>query len=175
MKILNSNTNDLEKIMELYRIATKFMIKKNQVSWPIFPEKMIIDEINNNKQWKLIIDGEIACIWANTLSDELIWGKTNDTAVYIHRIATNPNFRGNNLMSKVVDWADNFCINNKLDFIRMDTVGFNKGLIKHYEKLGFDFLGTKELKNTNGLPDHYTKGPVCLFERKITAANKELR
>ncbi len=49
----------------------------------------------------------------------------------------------------------------------MDTVGVNKGLIGHYQKLGFEFIGTKKLENTNGLPDHYNKGPVCLFQREI--------
>lgn len=49
----------------------------------------------------------------------------------------------------------------------MDTVGLNTGLISHYEKLGFQFLGTKRLENTNGLPEHYKDGEVCYFQKEI--------
>lgn len=168
MKIKNSDFNDVTKIFELYRIATEYMKSKNQVSWPEFPKALIDKEIEEKRQWKILIDGKIACIWATTLNDELIWGKeNNDPSVYIHRIATNPGFRGQNLVKKIVDWADEYGISNNLKFIRMDTVGFNEGLINHYKKLGFDFLGTKRLKNTNGLPNHYNDGEVCLFQREI--------
>lgn len=171
MEIKNSNQNDIHKIVELYRIATEYMKSKNQVAWPEFSRDLIVVEINEKRQWKLLIDNEIACIWATTLNDELIWGVNNDRAVYIHRIATNPFFRGRKLVNQLVNWADQYCIDNNLKFIRMDTVGLNKGLIGHYEKLGFKFLGTKQLSKTEGLPEHYKEGPVCLFERKITASN----
>ncbi|WP_340202553.1 GNAT family N-acetyltransferase [Ascidiimonas sp. W6] len=173
MEIRNSVLNDLPKIFELYHIATNFMQSKNQVAWPEFSRDLIIEEIEDLRQWKLLINGKIACIWATTLKDELIWGKENtDPSVYIHRIATDPYFRGQKLVKQIVRWADNYCINHHLDYIRMDTVGLNQGLIKHYEKLGFTFLGTKELDNVTNLPKHYSEGPVCLFQRKVKNKGK---
>ena len=166
MIIQNSTKQDLAKIFDLYRIATDYMKSKNQVHWPEFSKTLILSEINENRQWKLLIDGQIACIWATTLNDELIWGKENNApAVYLHRIAVDPNFRGQNLVQQVVDWATEYCKRNNLSFIRMDTVGLNKGLIGHYEKLGFVFLGAKMIETTDGLPDHYKDGPVCYFEK----------
>lgn len=95
MQIRNSDLNDLATIFELYRIATALMKTKNQVVWPVFPRELIEKEIQENRQWKIVIDNQIACIWATTLNDELIWGKENATpSVYIHRIATNQDFRG---------------------------------------------------------------------------------
>ena len=168
MEVKNSTLNDVKNIFELYRIATDFMKSKNQVSWPEFPQELIESEIQNKMQWKIETDDQIACIWATTLSDELIWGEKNNTpSLYIHRIATNPNFRGQNLVGKIVAWADTFCRDNDLKFVRMDTVGLNEGLIKHYTKLGFNFLGSNTLKITDGLPDHYKEGPVCLFQRAV--------
>ena len=168
MKIENSKTEDLSKIVDLYRIATEYMKSKNQVHWPEFPKELILNEIEENRQWKLLIDGQIACIWATTLNDELIWGnKNNDPSMYIHRIATNPAFRGQNLVKKLIDWANEFGKTKSLKYIRMDTVGFNKGLINHYKKLGFQFLGTKKLENTDGLPAHYNDGEVCYFQKEI--------
>lgn len=166
MEIRNSKLSDIKKIFEFYQMASDLMRSKKQVVWPCFPEDLIVNEIKESRQWKLLINNEIACIWATTRNDELIWGKANEEpSVYIHRIATNPDFRGQGLVGRIVDWADQFCIDNDLKYIRLDTVGRNKGLIDHYVKYGFEFLGTKELENTTGLPLHYTKGPVCLFQR----------
>ena len=166
--IKNSDLSDIPRIFEFYRIATGFMKSKNQVHWPEFSEELIINEIEESRQWKLLIDQQIACIWATTLNDELIWGEqNNEPSLYIHRIATNPDFRGQKLVKQLIDWANDFGKNNKLNYIRMDTVGLNKALIEYYEKLGFQFLGTKKLKNTNGLPDHYKSGEVCYFQKEV--------
>ena len=168
MKIENSNLTDLIKIFDLYKIATDYMKSKNQVYWPVFSKELIINEIEENRQWKLLINGQIAFIWSTALNDELIWGnKSKEPSLYIHRIATNPEFRGQNLVKKLIDWANEFGKKKKIKYIQMDTVGFNKGLIGHYEKLGFDFLGTKEIENTDGLPEHYKYGEVCYFQKEI--------
>lgn len=166
IEIKNSKLNDLSTIFELYQMATDLMKAKKQVAWPAFEEGLIVNEIKEQRQWKLLINGEIACVWATTLDDEDIWGAANEVpSVYIHRIATHPNFRGQRLVSQIVKWADQYCIDNQLKYVRMDTVGLNKGLIDHYVKLGFEFLGTKKLENTKDLPQHYSEGPVCLFQR----------
>lgn len=168
MTIENSKQTDLPKIFDLYSLATNYMKSKKQVYWPKFSEAFIINEIEEKRQWKLLIDHKIACIWTTTLNDELIWGsKNNAPSLYIHRIATNPDFRGQNLVKKIMDWANEFGKNKNLEYIRMDTVGLNNGLIEHYEKMGFQFLGTKKLTNTNGLPEHYKNGEVCYFQKKI--------
>jgi hypothetical protein len=39
-----------------------------------------------------LIDGQIACVWAVTFNDPEIWKNDQDAAIYIHRIATNPDF-----------------------------------------------------------------------------------
>jgi len=168
MEIINSNINDLSSIFELYRLATNYMLEKNQVAWPEFSKDLIVGEIEEGRQWKLLIENEIACIWATTLHDELIWGDDQEAAVYIHRITTNPNFRGQKFVKRIVAWADQYCIDHHLEFIRMDTVGLNKGLINHYKNMGFEFLGTRVLENVDDLPAHYSKGPVCLFQRNVT-------
>ena len=167
MEIRNSDLNDVAIIFELYETATAYMKSKKQVYWPEFSRDLVVTEIHEQRQWKLLIDDQIACIWATALDDELIWGATNDRAVYIHRITTNINFRGQNLVGHLVKWADNYCYENNLEYVRMDTVSVNKGLIKHYEKLGFELIEVKELESTEGLPDHYNQGPVCLFQREV--------
>jgi hypothetical protein len=170
MKIENCKANDISEIFRLYKIASDYQrAKKTVVVWPEFERQMVETEIAEHRQWKIIIDNEIACVWATTFTDERIWEeRNNNAAVYIHRITTNPNHRGKDFVSIITTWAKEHAKNNHKDFVRLDTLGNNVKLIQHYTNAGFDFLGLFDLKNTAGLPDHYQKKlPCCLFQIKI--------
>ncbi|MDH6310158.1 RimJ/RimL family protein N-acetyltransferase [Dysgonomonas sp. PFB1-18] len=168
--ITNSKTEDITEIFRLYKLATDFqkiMFPGNQ--WPIFDQELIFTEVIENRQFKLIIEDRIACIWAITYSDPVIWENDDAlSAIYIHRIATNPDFRGNNFVKIIVDWATEFVKGQNKKFIRMDTCGRNERLICHYEKCGFQFLGIKKLQDAKALPLHYHNAEVCYFEIELS-------
>ena len=169
MKIENCVISDIAEIFRLYKLATEHQKAINAVVvWPEFERQLVETEIAENRQWKLIIDKQIACVWATTFSDEQIWEELNaDAAVYIHRIATNPIFRGHNFVGIITEWAKQYAKSTGKDFVRLDTLGNNTKLIEHYSNSGFRFLGMFDLKNTKGLPAHYHNAPVCLFEIKL--------
>ena len=169
MTIKNVTDSDIEKIFTLYKIASNYQReKKTVIVWPDFDREMVVNEISENRQFKLLVNNEVVCIWAITFSDEQIWEDSNtDSAIYIHRIAVNPNFRGNNYTATITNWAKEFALKKEIQFIRLDTLGENKNLITHYKNAGFDFLGLFNLKNTSNLPDHYKLAPVCLFEMDL--------
>ena len=166
MTIKNVTASDIEKIFALYKIASNYQReKKTVIVWPDFDREMVINEIAENRQFKLLVNNEVVCIWAITFSDEQIWEDSNtDSAIYIHRIAVNPNFRGNNYIATITKWAREYALKKEVQFIRLDTLGENKNLITHYKNAGFHFLGLFNLKNTSNLPEHYKLAPVCLFE-----------
>ena len=164
-QIQNSNINDIDEIFRLYKIATEFQKTKFISHWPEFEKSLVETEIAENRQWKLELNGEIACVWATTFNDPQIWEERDqDPSVYIHRIATNPNFRGQNLVGEIVKWVKIYALENQKQFVRLDTVANNLGLITYYTKCGFDFLGLLKLKNTAGLPAHYHDATVSLFQ-----------
>jgi ribosomal protein S18 acetylase RimI-like enzyme len=169
MNIENSKPADIDEIFKLYDFASAYQRTKNVVVWPTFERSLVETELAENRQWKLIIDNSIACVWATTFSDEEIWGeRNNDPSVYIHRIATNPAFRGHNFVGTIVNWAREYATKNNKKFIRLDTLGNNVKLIEHYTTAGFDFLGIHRLTNTATLPLHYQREPnCCLFEIKL--------
>ena len=170
MKIENSTITDIDDIFGLYRIAAAYQrSKQTVVVWPEFEKQLVETEIREKRQWKLIIDEQIACVWAITFNDEQIWEERSaDAAIYIHRIATNPDFRGNNFVSVIVQWAKEYAKNLGKDFVRLDTLGNNVKLIEIYTTAGFRFLGMFDLKNTEGLPGHYQNNiQACLFEIKL--------
>ncbi|WP_025145982.1 GNAT family N-acetyltransferase [Pedobacter jeongneungensis] len=165
MKISNSTTQDIAEIFRLYESATAFQKTKYNLHWPKFETSLIETEINENRQWKITIDGKTACVWATTFDDPQIWeAKNADPSVYIHRIATNPEFKGQNMVAVIVEWAKGYARANNKTYVRLDTVGQNEGLINHYTKMGFKFLGLFDLENTDQLPAHYHERPVSLFE-----------
>jgi len=174
LSVENSSIKDIDEIFRLYGIASDFQrSKKTVVVWPEFDLNMVSSEVVENRQFKLLIDNKIACIWAITSSDEQIWEERNtDTAIYIHRIATNPDFRGHNFVGSIVAWATDFAKLHQKQYIRLDTIGDNRGLIKHYTNAGFDFLGMFDLQNVDTLPPHYKDGPVCLFEIYLNKSEK---
>ena len=169
MNIENSNLTDISEIFRLYKLATDFQkLKFPENQWPVFDKELINKEVIENRQFKLIINNEIACVWAITFSDAQIWEeKENNSSIYIHRIATNPEFRGQNFVQKIVNWAKEYAIDKNKEYIRMDTCGKNDRLINHYKRCGFDFLGIKKLKNTSELPVHYHNADVCYFEINV--------
>ena len=167
--ITNVLPHDIDLVFARYADAAAHQRKiSTVVVWPDFDRAMVAREINENHQWKLIIDGEVACVWATTFSDEQIWEARNaDPAVYIHRIATNPAFRGHNFVETIVSWAVKHARKLGKEYVRLDTLGNNTRLIDHYTQAGFTFLGMFELNDTTGLPVHYQEEPTCLFQLAV--------
>lgn len=167
-RISNSKIEDVSLIQKMYAQARELQKLKGAVVWGNVSDEFIVGEINESRQWKMEAENQVACVWAITFSDAEIWEERNtDAAIYIHRIATNAMFSGNNFVGEIVKWAKPFAEEKGARFIRMDTVGKNDGLIRHYTKCGFDFLGMKSMKSSEGLPAHYAHGEVCLFEMKV--------
>ncbi len=166
MRIIHSDREDIPEIFRLYKLATDFQkIKFPGNLWPDFEESVVVNDIDEKRLFKLVIDKQIACIWTITYSDAQIWeNKDNDESIYIHRIATNPEFRGNDFVKIIVKWAKDFAVANHKKFIRLDTCGRNERLISHYQKSGFTFLGFGTLQDASDLPLHYQNAEVCYFE-----------
>ncbi|QLG44287.1 GNAT family N-acetyltransferase [Costertonia aggregata] len=166
MTIQNSTIQDINEIFRLYRLATAFQRSKFLDNiWPEFNKGLVKKEIQEKRQFKITINDTIACVWAVTFSDSEIWGeKDKNPSLYIHRIATNPDYRGKNFVGTIVDWAKTYALANERKFVRLDTCGHNKNLIRHYTKNGFEFLGIISLGVEEKLPEHYHNADVCLFE-----------
>nr|WP_290936244.1 hypothetical protein [Haliscomenobacter sp.] len=73
MKIINSTHADIDTIFHLYDEAIAFQKKVFNKQWEGFERDLIETEIQENRQWKIIIDNQVACIFATTLSDAVLW------------------------------------------------------------------------------------------------------
>ena len=161
-EIRNCTAADTGTILALYEHARILQREKKMVVWPVFEKELVEIEICENRQWKLVKEGNIACNWAITFIDKQIWEeKDKGDAIYIHRIATHPDFRGNRFIDNIVAWAKPYALQKGKSFVRLDTLGNNTSLIRHYTSAGFRFLGISRLADTTGLPGHYQLEPDC--------------
>jgi ribosomal protein S18 acetylase RimI-like enzyme len=174
MKFIQSTQEDIDSIFQLYDEATAYQAEVGILKWQGFERIMVEKTIEAGLQWQIVVDDEIACVFTLTLSDPLIWEeKDADPAVYIHRIATNPKFRGRHFVKHIVSWVKEYAIENRKLYVRMDTGSGNDRLNNYYQSCGFTYLGVVKLKNTEGLPHHYQTGAFSLFEIKIQDAGDQ--
>ena len=163
--IVVSTSDDLDTIYHFYDLAVDFQKTKFDKHWLPFDREMVMREVAEQRQYKIMERDEVACIFAVTYSDPDIWEERNiDKAVYIHRIVTHPDFRGRNYVKQIIAWAREHCANQHLDYIRMDTWGDNQSLIDYYQSCGFDFLGIITPEVSDDLPAHYSAITLSLFQ-----------
>ena len=164
MQIHQSTLADLDRIFARYDDAIALQHAVSHLHWLPFDREMVQREIAERRQWKFVADnGEVACVFATAWSDPAIWGENNDAAIYIHRIAVNPAFRGQRFVTQIVNWCKQHTHDKKLDFIRLDTWADNLKLREIYEQNGFSFVGTV-IPDPSGLPAHYQGIQLNLFE-----------
>ena len=96
MQIINSTPSDIEIIFSLYDDAVAFQKTKFDKHWLSFDREMVENEIAEKRQWKIMENDEVVCIFAIAYEDPFIWKEKNaDPSVYIHRIVTNPKLEVN--------------------------------------------------------------------------------
>jgi GNAT superfamily N-acetyltransferase len=165
MRVELSTGKDVPVILELYRAAAGYQRRKGYNVWQEFEASLVEKEIGEKRHYKIISGAEIACVFTIGYSDPVIWDEKNqDPAVYLHRIATNPLFKGKGLILLVRDWALQHARDQQKKFLRMDTWGDNESLKNYYERCGFAYLGKRQLLDPNPLPPHYWGISLSLFE-----------
>jgi len=165
MQILNSTPEDMATIMALYDAAIEHQKKVFDKHWQPFDPQMIATEIREKRQWKMVIDQQVVCIFAITYNDPAIWKEKDlDPAIYLHRIVTHPSHRGKFFVKDIIVWAKAFGRKQGKKFIRMDTFGDNQKLIDYYVACGFNFLGLTTMGAADDLPKHYKNASLSLFE-----------
>jgi ribosomal protein S18 acetylase RimI-like enzyme len=168
LQIVNSNSSDLSTIFEFYDHAVALQKEVSNKHWQGFDLELVKKEIAEQRQYKIIVDGKVACVFVVTFSDPQIWKeKSENPAIYIHRIVTHPDFRGYGFVENITVWAIQYAKQNELNFVRMDTWADNEKLVGYYKKFGFEDAGQITILPNSGLPKHYEGITLQLFEIEV--------
>lgn len=148
--IIKGIVEDIEKFMEIYEKARKFMIKsgnKNQLINGYPSKEIILEDIKNGNFYVLKDDKNILAIFTfiggidNTYLKIYDGSWRNDSPYFtIHRIASS--FIKYNVFHEVIE----FC-KTKTNHIRIDTHKDNIVMQKAILKEGFTFQGIIYLEN----------------------------
>lgn len=164
IQVQNSRHQDIDTIFEFYDMAIAHQKKVFNKHWQGFSRTLVETEVAENRQYKILVDDQVACVFAVTFNDKLIWGDRDQDSIYIHRIVTHPDFRGYAFVKEIIKWAKVYAKENGIKFIRMDTWADNEKLLAYYTGCGFEYAGVVTMDQTAGLPKHYEGISLSLFE-----------
>lgn len=168
LQIINSTAADIDTIFEFYDMAIAHQKKVFHKHWQGFSLELVQQEVEEERQYKILIDGQVASIFAVTFNDPQIWEERDaQPSIYIHRIVTHPDFRGYGFVNAIIDWAKDYAKNNAIEYIRMDTWADNEKLLNYYTGCGFNHVGSIKIAPDSGLPKHYEGISLNLFEIKV--------
>lgn len=149
MEIRKSTINDLDEMLNIFKIAKKFMIETgNPNQWTDnYPSvQMIENDINKQESYVCVENGEIVATFAYSTEGEETynvidgnWLNEDDYGV-IHRVASSGKVKG--IFKFIVDWVWE---QNKN--IKIDTHRDNKVMQNLILKNGFEYCGIIHLKN----------------------------
>jgi ribosomal protein S18 acetylase RimI-like enzyme len=168
MEFVPAANSDFDTIFKLYDQAIEFQKTVFDKQWLGFDADLVNREIAEGRLWKIVDDGNVACIYSLAYEDPIIWGRDSHiAAMYIHRIVTNPEFRGRGYVRAIVDWARHHAAENDLRYIRMDTWADNLKLKDYYIGSGFEWKGTVSPEDSPTMPAHYRGIQLGLFEMDL--------
>ena len=159
--IRKANLNDLRDIKKLTEACAKALQQQNIFQWnEHYPS---LEKLKNDieKQELYIFEEEnmiISIIVLTSKMDDVYrninWLSKTGNNLYVHRLATHPEFWGKGYARKMMDFAEEFAKNKNFTSIRLDTFSKNIRNQKFYEARGYTKLGDVYFPHKNEHPFH---------------------
>jgi len=159
--IRKANLNDLRDIKKLTEACAKALQQQNIFQWNEHYPSLEKLKKDIEKQELYVFEEEnmiIAIIVLTPNMDEVYrnidWLSKTDNNLYVHRLATHPEFWGKGYARKIMDFAEEFAKNKNFTSIRLDTFSKNIRNQKFYEARGYTKLGEVYFPHKNEYPFH---------------------
>ena len=168
-RVITPTTNqDLKTIYWLFDEAIAYQKRNGYPVWPDYDKDTLDQDIAQHRQFKILIDGDIAAIFTILNSDPIVWRERNeDPSVYLHRVVVNPKYKGQKLFGDILLWTAERAGNLDIKLIRMDTWADNPVLVSYYKLFGFRIIEYYTTPNSLELPIQQRGNNVVLLEYQI--------
>ena len=172
--IIHTNLDDLPFIYSLFDDAIIYQRRNGYPDWKDYSKDVLEDDILKQKQFKIIINEEIACIFTCCLEDKIVWRERDQSdAIYLHRIVSNKDHKGQKLFQDVLSFTISKCKELNRQFIRLDTWANNDSIINYYASFGFDIVKYSINPDIPELPIQMRGNRVALMEYKLEDSDKK--
>jgi GNAT superfamily N-acetyltransferase len=167
-RITNTEKTDLPLIFEFFEHSINYQEKHGYPAWRHYDKDVVVKEVENKNQYKILVESAIAMVFSVRYSDNLIWRELDEgDSIYLHRIVVNPVFKGRKLFGVILEWAKDHVKQKGLRSIRMDTWADNPTIINYYKTFGFQFVQNYTTPDSPELPVHNRRLPMTLLEYKL--------
>jgi GNAT superfamily N-acetyltransferase len=163
--VVHTEINDLEFVYGLFEQSIFYQEKNGYPVWRNYDQDAIRTDIENKNHFKITSGNKIGIVFSVCYTDKVIWRhyETGD-AVYLHRIVVNPEYKGQQLFGKILDWAIQHGKQKSLKAIRMDTWAANPKIIAYYKTFGFNVIENYTTPDSLLLPVHNRNLALTLLE-----------
>lgn len=164
-QILPTEPDDLPVIFHFFESSIIYQEKNAYPSWRNYDRDAVIRDMENKRQFKVILNQQIAIVFSIRYDDKIIWREhDHGNSLYLHRIVVNPAFKGQKSFGRILNWSVTHCSERGLSFIRMDTWADNPVLIEYYKSFGFRIVETFTTPDVVELPVHNRNLRLTLLE-----------
>lgn len=138
---------DLDNLFELTNTCGLHLKTQGIFQWnESYPSKEVLrNDIELKQLFKLEFNNEIVgCVVISSIMDKeyksVKWITKNYNNLYIHRLAVMPKYQRKGFGKLLMEFAENFAINNGFVSVRLDTFSKNKRNLDFYTKRNYTKL-----------------------------------
>jgi ribosomal protein S18 acetylase RimI-like enzyme len=143
MEFRLAEAKDLQGLIEVYTEIVKKMYQEGNGVWnDVYPCSYFPSDIEKQRLY-ILTDGQIP-VSAFVLCDDydgqeqISWKDPDAKALYMGRLGVNPDYRGQNIGSKMIRHAMEVSQNQGIEYLRLLVVESNRSAVHLYEKNGFE-------------------------------------
>lgn len=168
INIINTVEEDLEFIYTLFEDAIDYQVKNGYPDWKDYSKESLKEDIHLKRQYKIVINNDIACIFTICLEDKIVWQKREQQdAIYLHRIVVNKKYKGQRLVGQIMGFVSKYSLNLGRLKIRIDTWANNPTIIHYYKSFGFKIIDYSFNPDVPELPIQMRGNKVVLMEYQV--------
>jgi len=167
MKIIQKATqNQSQEIFALFQACAKHLQAQGILQWDenyptlahveaaIATNSLFVFLENQKLKGSISIDENQDITYQN-----ILWKYPATKILVIHRLAVHPNFQRKGIAKKLMDFAENYAIQNQYEAIRLDAFSANERTLRFYRNRNYE-ENEKIYLNDNPIPC------IC-FEKRI--------
>jgi len=166
--IINTTPEDLPLVYWLFDQAIFYQRQHGYPAWRGYEKSALSAEVEQLLQYKVMQYHHVLAIFSVTYSDPATWGEWDTgKALFLHRVITHPQFKGQHIFKKVREWALQTAREKELDYIRIDTWTDNPAIIAFYEGYGFHVVAARVTPDSPELPEQNRNLRVTLMQLSV--------